>query len=165
MIGCFGVAPARGEAITTATSGTYGGNMDYRAFGAGATVYFPVFQPGALVFLGDVHAAQGDGEIQGTGVETSAEVAFTVRVLKGRRGYWPRAENADYIMSVGNARPLDEALQHATTDMLVWLGQDYGLDPVAASFLLGQCVEYDIGNVFNPAYTVACKVRKALLAR
>ena len=59
MIGCFGVAPSLGQAISTVTSGTYGGNMDYRLFGPGTTVWLPVSAPGALFFLGDCHAVQG----------------------------------------------------------------------------------------------------------
>lgn len=163
MIGCFGVAPASGQAISTATSGPYGGNMDYRGFGPGATVYFPVAEPGALFFLGDGHACQGDGEIVGTGIETSFEVEFTVRLLKGKAIGWPRGETAAEIFTVGNARPLDQALQHATTEMLRFLASDYGLDATAASHLLGQCVRYDVANVFNPAYSVVCRLAKRAL--
>ena len=65
MIGCFGVAPPHGQAISTASSSRNGGNMDYRGFVAGCSVSFPVFVPGALFFLGDCHAVQGDGEIAG----------------------------------------------------------------------------------------------------
>jgi acetamidase/formamidase len=162
MIGCFGVAPALGQAISTATSAEHGGNMDYRRFGAGTTVWFPVAAPGALFFLGDCHALQGDGEIVGTGIETCFEVQFTVRVLKGQPIGWPRLENDAYIMTVGNARPLDQALQHATTEMVRWLAER-GLDVTAASHLLGQAVRYDIGNVFDPAYTVACRMSKRWL--
>jgi acetamidase/formamidase len=164
MLGCFGVAPPRGQAISTATSGEYGGNMDYRGFVAGVTVYFPVFVLGALLHLGDGHAAQGDGEILGTGIEISFDVQFTVRVLKGKQIGWPRGENADYLFTAGNARPLDQALQHATTEMQRWLQQDYDLDPLGCCLLLGQCVEYDIANVFDPAYTVVCKMPKRYLA-
>jgi len=163
MIGCFGVAPAGGQAISTATSGPHGGNMDYRLFGPGTVAQFPVAVPGALFFLGDCHASQGDGEIVGTGIETSCEVAFTVKVHKGRTIRWPRGETADAIFTVGNARPLDQALQHATTEMLAWLASDYGLDAAAASHLLGQVVRYDVANVFNPAYSVACRVEKRWL--
>jgi len=163
MIGCFGVAPAGGQAISTATSGPYGGNMDYRRFAPGTTVHFPVSVPGALFYLGDGHACQGDGEIVGTGIETSFEVEFTVRVTKGKAINWPRGETADAIFTVGNARPLDQALQHATTEMLAWLGSDFGLDLTAASHLLGQTARYDIANVFNPAYSVACRLSKRWL--
>jgi amidase len=165
MLGCFGVAPGRGQAISTATSAEHGGNMDYRGFCAGATVYFPVFVPGALLHVGDGHAVQGDGEIVGTGIEISFDVQFTVRLLKGKRIRWPRGENEEFIFTVGNARPLDQCVQHATTEMLRWLQEDYGLDPLGASILLGQCVQYDLGNVFDPAYTMVCKVPKHFLQR
>ena len=164
MIGCFGVAPAGGEAISTATSGNHGGNMDYRRFGEGATAYFPVAVPGALFFVGDVHGAQGDGEITGTGIETSAEVTLKFRLIKERSVLWPRGENEHAIFTVGNARPLELALQHATAEMLTWLEMDYGLDKIAASHFLGMNVRYDIGNVFNPAFSVACRIKKAALA-
>lgn len=163
MIGCFGVAPPRGQAISTATSSTHGGNMDYRGFKQGVTVYFPVFVAGALFHVGDGHAVQGDGEIVGTGIETSFDVTFTVQLLKGKKIGWPRAENEEFIMTAGNARPLDQALQHATTEMMRWLIEDYGHDIQSASILLGQCVRYEVGNVFDPAYTMICKVAKNLL--
>ena len=163
MIGCFGVAAKGGQAISTATSAEHGGNMDYRGFARGTTVYFPVFEPGALFFLGDGHAAQGDGEIVGSGIEISLEVQVTLRVLKDKAIGWPRAENDDWIMAVGNARPLDQATQHATTEMLRWLQQDYGLDSLGANLLLSQCVRYDLGNIFDPAYTMVCKLNKRWL--
>jgi acetamidase/formamidase len=129
------------------------------------TVYFPVFVHGALLHVGDGHATQGDGEIVGTGTEISLDVEFTVDLQKQRRITWPRGENDEFLFTVGNARPLDQALQHATTEMVVWLGEEHGLDTVAASTLLGQCVEYDVGNVFDPAYTMVCKVPKGILTR
>ena len=164
MMGCFGVAPGDGEFISTATSGHHGGNMDYNRFGEGVTAYFPVAVKGALFCLGDAHAAQGDGEIAGTGIETSAEVEFSVAVKKGVTANWPRGEDAESIFTVGNARPLEQALQHATSEMLDWLAQDFGLDAVSASHLLGMHVRYDVANVFNPAFSVACRLDKQVLA-
>ncbi len=163
MIGCFGVAPAGGGAISTATSGPHGGNMDYRLFRMGTVAMFPVAVSGALFFLGDVHAAQGDGEIAGTGIETSAEVEFRVRIIKNKPISWPRGETDDAIFTVGNARPLEQGLQHATSEMLRCLESDFGLSRVSASHLLGMAVRYDIGNVFNPAFSVACRVEKRWL--
>ena len=165
MIGCFGVAPSLGQALSTATSAENGGNMDYRRFGPGSVAAFPVFVPGALFFLGDGHACQGDGEIVGTGIETTFEIEFSVRLRKGAKFEWPHGETADDIVTIGNARPLDQALQHATTEMLHWLAADFGLDATAASHLMGQVVRYDIGNVFDPAYTVACRIAKKWLTR
>ena len=86
-------------------------------------------------------------------------------VVKEAKITWPRGETSTDILTIGNARPLDQALQHATTEMLEWLGRDYGLGKTAASHLLGQVVRYDIGNVFDPAYTVACRVSKEWLKR
>ncbi len=163
MLGCFGVAPPRKQAISTATSGEYGGNMDYRGFVSGTTVYFPVFEPGALLFVGDGHAAQGCGEIVGTGIEISMDVTVTVRVLKGKTIGWPRGENKDCIFTVGCARPLDQCVQHATTEMLKWLQTDYGLDALGASMLLGQCVRYDLGNIFDPAFAMVCRLEKKVM--
>ena len=157
MIGCFGVAPAGGEAISTATSGPHGGNMDWRGFRAGATVWFPVGVPGALFHLGDGHACQGDGEISGTGVETACEMTVTLALRKRWSIRWPRGEDAQGRFTVGNARPLDQALQHATTEMARWLEED-GHDGLAISHLMGQTVRYEIANVFDPAYTVVCRM-------
>lgn len=163
MIGCFGVAPALGQAFSNATSAENGGNMDYRRFRPGTTVWFPVAVPGALFSLGDGHAIQGDGEIVGTGIETTFEVEIRLSVVKERHLVWPRGETADEIFSIGNARPLDQALQHATTDMLNWLMTDYGLTSAGAGHLMGQVVRYDVGNVFDPAYTMACRMPKKWL--
>ena len=165
MLGCFGVAPARGQAISCATSGEHGGNMDYRGFREGVTVDLPVFAEGALLHVGDGHALQGDGEIVGTGIEVSMDVELSVEVLKGKTICWPRAEDATFVMAVGNARPLDQAVQHATTELLKLLREDYGLDYRAGSALLGQSIRYDVGNVYDPAYTMVAKVEKALLER
>lgn len=164
MLGCFGTAPAGGQAISCATSGPYGGNMDYRGFRAGVTVYLPVFVPGALFHLGDGHATQGDGEITGTGTEIPMRVTFTAWIHRKQQPiHWPRAEDDTSLMAVGNARPLDQALQHATTELMRWLAEDYTLDYRASSLIMGQCLRYDVGNVFDPAYTMVAKLEKKIV--
>ena len=163
MIGCFGVAPERHQAISTATSERHGGNMDWNGFQAGVTALFPVFEPGALFALGDVHAVQGDGEIVGTGIEISADVVFRVELLKGRSIGWPRARTPSCIATLGNARPLDQCVQHATTEMLRWLADDYGLDRHLAHIILGQAAGYQLGNMFDPAYTMVCTLAHEVL--
>jgi len=163
MFGCLGVAPRNGQVISTVTAGEHGGNMDWNGFGPGVTAYFPVFTPGALFCLGDGHAAQGDGEIGGTGIELSMNAQFTVRVLKNKLLRTVCGENAEFIFTIGNARPLDGALQLATTEMHQWLMRDYGLDAHGASLLLAQGVRYEVGNMFDPAYTMVCKIPKRLL--
>jgi amidase len=165
MLGCFGVAPPERQAISCATSWVHGGNMDYPGFRAGVTADLPVSAEGALFHLGDGHALQGDGEIVGTGIEVSMDVEFSLEVLTGKTIGWPRAEDDTYVMAVGNARPLDQAVQHATTELLKLLHEDYGLDYRAGSALVGQFIRYDVGNVFDPAYTMVAKVEKALLER
>lgn len=163
MLGCFGVAPMRNQGIAATTASTHGGNMDYNGFGKGVTVYFPVYAEGALLFLGDGHAVQGDGEITGMGIECSFDVQFTANVIKNKWIETPRAENDKYIMTVGNAKPLDYALQQATTEMIKWLKDDYKMSDQHIGVLLGQCVKYDIGNIYDPAYTIVCKLKKKLL--
>lgn len=164
MLGCIGVAPPRGQLISSRTSGEYGGNMDYRGFSEGATVYFPVFEEGALLYLGDGHALQGDGEPVGSGIETSFAVQFRVDLLKRKRIQWPRGERPEHIFTVGNGRPLEQAVQHALTEMILWLQEDYGLDMAVSSMILGQGAEFDLGNIFNPAYTMACKLKKSFIS-
>jgi amidase len=164
MLGCLAVAPDRKEAIATSTPDTFGGNLDYNGLVAGVKVMLPVFESGALLFLGDGHAAQGDGEIIGNALETSMDVEFSVDLIKGKTINWPRAENQDYIMVLGSARPLLQALQQATTEMQRWLMSDYGFDERGSSLLMGHVILYDIANIVDPHFTVVAKIRKSHLA-
>jgi amidase len=164
MLGCVGVAPARKEAISTAAPGAFGGNMDYAGLNAGVKMMLPVSEPGALLFIGDGHARQGEGEVVGTGLETSMDVEFSVSLVKKAAIAWPRLENDTYVMVLGSARPLLEALQHATSEMHRWLMSDYGLSDRGASLLMGQALEYEVSQVVDPNFTVVAKMRKALLA-
>jgi amidase len=165
LIGCLGVSPSDGQVLTTRTAGSHGGNMDYREVRQGSILCFPVFENGALFYVGDVHAAQGEAESAGTGIETSAEVELRFSVRKKISLHRPRGENDTYIFTIGNARPLEIALQHATTEMHRWLCGEYGYDVVSASLLIGQAARYDIANAFNPAYTISCRIPKKYLRR
>ena len=165
MLGCIGTAPRNKEAVSTATPGSFGGNMDYAGMVAGVKVMLPVYEPGALLFIGDGHARQGQAEVVGTGLEISMDVEFTVDLVKGKTIGWPRLENDDYIMVLGSERPLLQAFQHATTELLRWLMSDYGFDERTASMLMGQALEYEIANVVDPHFTVVAKLRKAHLQR
>src|SRR5436190_19505593 len=165
MLGCVGVAPARKEAISTAAPGAFGGNMDYASMGAGVKLMLPVNEPGALLFLGDGHARQGEGEVAGTGLETSLDVEFSVELVKKKTIAWPRLETETHVMVLGSARPLLEAFQHATSELQRWLMADYGLTERGAQTLMGQAAEYEIANVVDPNFTVVAKIRKALLPR
>ena len=163
MLGCVAVAPARKEAVATSTPGAFGGNMDYNGVVVGTTLMLPVSEPGALLFVGDGHARQGDGEVVGNALEVSMNVEFSVDLVKNRRIGWPRLENSEYIMALGSARPLLQALQHATTELQRWLMADYGFDERGSSLLLGHAMEYDIANVVDPHFTVVAKIRKDFL--
>lgn len=161
MLGVVGVAPAGDFAPTSGPSDSYGGNMDFNEIREGATLYLPVFHPGALLFMGDGHALMADGEPTGAGLETSLDVEFTTEIKKGARLTNPRVENADYVMSVGSQREfvstLDYALKVATTDMIRWLTEDYKLEPWAAHTLIGAVGEYEVVTV---AGSMAIKVAK-----
>jgi acetamidase/formamidase len=165
MLGCLGVAPARKEAISTAVPGAFGGNMDYASMGAGVKLMLPVNEPGALLFLGDGHARQGEGEVAGTGLETSLDVEFSVALVKKKASAWPRLETETHVIVLGSARPLLEAFQHATTELQKWLMADYEMTERGAQTLMGQAAEYEIANVVDPNFTVVAKIRKALLPR
>ena len=165
MLGCIGTAPRNKEAVSTGTPGSFGGNMDYAGMMAGVKVMLPVYEPGALLFIGDGHARQGHAEVVGTGLEISMDVEFTVDLVKGKTIGWPRLENDEYISVLGSERPLLQAFQHATTELLRWLMSDYGFDERTASMLMGQAVEYEIANVVDPHFTVVAKVKKTHLQR
>jgi amidase len=163
MLGCIATAPPNKAAIPTSYPDNFGGNMDYNGMGAGATAMLPVFEPGALLFLGDGHARQGDGEVLGSAIETSLDLEFSVDVMKGHKINWPRLENQQYIIVLGSSRAINEALQHATTELLRWLMESYGFDERGASLLMGQGMEFEISNVVDPEFTIAAKMRKAYL--
>jgi amidase len=165
MLGCIGTAPANQAAIPTSFPDNFGGNMDYNGMGAGTTLMLPVFEPGALFFLGDGHARQGDGEVLGGAIETSLNVEFSVDLIKRKKISWPRLENQDFIMVLGSSRAINEALQHATTELMRWLIESYGFDERGASLLLGQGMEYDIANLVDPEFTVVAKMRKQYLGQ
>lgn len=161
--GCIGVAPALREAQSSITADTHGGNMDYNELVEGTTVYLPVHTAGAYLYIGDGHAAQGHGETSGGGIETSLQVRFRVTLQKQNTIPSVRAESSQHLMAMGMARPLDEAFQRATVNMIDWLTGEFNLSAAEAHVLLGSTADYDIANVRNPRYTVVCKVDKALL--
>ena len=163
MLGCVGTAPPGKAAIPTSTPDSFGGNMDYNGMNAGVTLMLPVSEPGALFFLGDGHARQGDGEVTGGAIETSLDVEFSVELRKSKKIAWPRMENEDYIMVLGSSRSFVEALQHANTEMQRWLMTDYGFDERGSSLLMGQAMESEIANVVDPEFTIVAKMRKRYL--
>jgi len=163
FIGSIGVAPRFGRTEMTLTPGEYGGNMDYMEVCEGATLYLPVWVDGAYLSLGDVHAVQGDGEVNGTALEVPAEVTIDVEVLKGTEAEWPRLENATHIMTLGSTRPLMDCVRLAQMELLRWLVDGYGFQREEAWQVSGQVSSMRIGNVVDPCYTVAARFPKAYL--
>lgn len=166
MMGCIAVAPPGEMTFRSGFLGAYGGNMDYNEVREGVTLYLPVFRPGALLFIGDGHAAQGDGELTGDALETSMDVEFTVEVIRdGSRGQnGPRMESADYLMAMGIAGSLPDAFQAGTTELSKWLAKEYGLNPSEVAMVLGSSIRYDIAEVVDPYVNVVAKVSKKALA-
>jgi acetamidase/formamidase len=161
MLGCIAVAPGFGSAPPpTGDSGRFGGNMDFNEIVEGATVYLPVAQPGALLYVGDGHAAEGDGELNGNALETSMDVEFTVDVVARKPVMTPRVESATHIMTVGLGGTLEDALRAATAGLAQWLEQDFQLTPSEIAMVLGSSVEYTIGEVADRNAGVVAKMRK-----
>jgi len=154
MLGCVGVAPARKEAILTSVPGAFGGNMDYAWLNAGIKVMLPVNEPGALLFIGDGHARQGEGEVAGTGLETSMDVEFRVDLVKKKAIGWPRMETDTHLLVLGSARRLLEAFQHATSELQQWLIADYGFFDRGDVTFMGQAADVEVAYVVDPLLTV-----------
>jgi len=166
MLGCIGVAAPGVFAPTSGISGPYGGNMDYNRINEGSTVLLPVYHAGGLLFIGDGHALQGDGETMGVGVETSFDVRVTVSVRKKARLQNPRVLTADWIISVGSqpefVSSLDRSLKLATSDMVEWLAEEYKMEPWAAHMLVGYQGQYDVVTV---AGSMALRIPRAALPK
>ena len=165
MLGRVAVAPSGEEAWGGLWPGDFGGNMDASDVAQGATVYLPVFHPGALFYFGDFHALQGDGEIAGSGLESTADVTFQFDVIKGKRIRWPRIENDEHIMVAGSVRPLIDALRIAYVELIDWLVADYGFDRMDAYQIASQAGTVRVANVVDPNYTVIAKFPKRLLPK
>jgi acetamidase/formamidase len=163
-IGMIAVAP-RGNAIVDAgEEGAHGGNLDYNALGAGMTVYLPVNHEGALLSVGgDVHAAQGDGELAQLGLEVQSDIEYTVDVREGGAIPWIRAADASHLMAFGSSEDLNISLKLALSHLMEWLETDYGLAPPEVAVLLGSAIELDIANVFGQQRTIVAKVATHLL--
>jgi amidase len=164
MLGCMATAPGPARAAPgTGDSGNYGGNMDFNENVEGATVYLPVSVPGALFYLGDGHALQGDGELNGNALETSLDVEFTVDVIPGRRTPSPRVESSTHIMAMGLDGSLDDAFRDATANMAQWLTDDYKLTPSEIAEVIGTAAEYKVSEVADRNAGVVLKIDKERL--
>ncbi len=165
MLGCIATAVGPSQAPPpTGDSGGWGGNMDFNEIAEGATIYLPVSNPGALLYLGDGHAAQGDGELNGNALETSLDVEFSVDVIPHKNIGGRRIETATHIISMGLSPSLNEALRNATENMADWLKQDYNLTPSEIALVLGTAAEYRVSEVADRNSGVILKIGKPRLS-
>ena len=162
FIGTIGVAPEV-EAVSSLTPGRHGGNMDCPDIRPGNKLLLPVTRPGALFKLGDVHAVQGDGEVCGVAVEVDAVVTLKFGLRKGWTINWPRIEAPDEIMTVGSARPLEDAARHAFREMVEWMVDDHGWVRDDAYMFLSLAAKARIAQIVDPLYTVVAKLSKGYL--
>lgn len=163
MLGRVAVAPAGQEAWGGLWPGNFGGNMDASDVREGATVYLPVFHDGGYFYFGDGHALQGDGEIVGSGLETTMDVTLQFDVVKGQKIAWPRIEDETHIMVAGSVRPLVDAFRIAHVELIQWLVDDYGFDRMEAYQVVSQAGVTRVANVVDPNYTVVAKFPKSAL--
>jgi amidase len=163
FFGCIGVAPAGGEARSSIVPAEFGGNMDSPEVSVGNTLYLPVNVAGALLYMGDGHAAMGDGEVAGTAIEVPLRTRLQINVLKGQKINWPRFENDDTIMAVGAYRPLDDALRIAFTELVGWIHNDYGLSELDTYELLSKVARIHLNEMVDPNYVVVALVEKKYL--
>jgi len=137
--------------------------MDAPEASVGNTLYLPVNVPGALLYMGDGHAAMGDGEVAGTAIEVALLARVQVSVIKGKKINWPRFENNDSIMTVGAYRPLDDALRIAFTELVEWIHKDYGLSSLDAYELLSKVAKIHLDEMVDPNYVVVASIDKKFL--
>jgi len=163
MLGCISTAPPGEQSYRGTDLGPFGGNMDYNQMGEGVTLYLPVYHPGALLTMGDAHAAMGDAELTGSALETSVDVEFTVDVIKGFASAGPRLENAEYLMAMGVAGSVADSIQIATSQLADWLKRDYKLTDSEVALLLGAVVKFDVTELVDPQLNVVAKVPKSAL--
>ncbi len=152
------------NSINSLTPDSHGGNMDLPDMGPGSITYLPVRTEGARLFIGDAHACQGDGEVCGTAVEYASLTTIRVDVIKGWTLDWPRLEREDFIMTIGSARPLEDATRIAYRDLVLWMEAEYGFDRWDAYMMLSQCGRVRLGNFVDPKYTVGAGIAKKYLA-
>ena len=163
FMGCVGVAPDSGEARSSIVPAEFGGNMDSREATVGNTLYLPVNVRGALLYLGNGHAAMGDGEVSGSAIEIPMQVRVQVNLIRGKKISWPRFENDDYLMATGIYRPLEDATRIAYTELIKWIHDDYGLSQYDLYELMSVAGELSVSQVVNPNYVVVARINKKYL--
>ncbi|WP_297351456.1 acetamidase/formamidase family protein [Paraburkholderia sp.] len=161
-IGTLSLSPEI-DSINSLTPDNHGGNMDVPDMGPGSITYLPVRSRGGRLFIGDAHACQGDGEVCGTAVEYQSTTTVRVDLIKNWQIAWPRLENEDALMSIGSARPLEDATRIAYRELVLWMAAEYGFDKWDAYMMLSQVGKVRLGIFVDPKYTVGAMVAKHYL--
>ncbi len=164
MIGVIGVAPS-GAPVPCGSPGSHGGNMDTRLIGEGTTLYLPVFVRGALLAAGDLHAAMGDGEICGTGIEVAGSVQLRVDVRRDIGLDNPALETSEVVATIASAASLDEAADRATSDMADLLTRRLGLSPSDATMLMSAAGQLQVSQVVDPLKTARYAMPSGILGQ
>ncbi|HVA34909.1 MAG TPA: acetamidase/formamidase family protein [Stellaceae bacterium] len=162
----FGIM-ATGPALTlgklnSAPPGPFGGNIDLNELTAGSTLYLPVHVPGALFMTGDGHAAQGDGEVNLTAIETSLTGTFRLDLLKQKFWALPRAETATHWITMGLHESLDEAMRIAVHETIKFLGEAHGLDPADAYALASVAIDFEVTQNVDGVKGIHAMIPKAI---
>ena len=161
MLGCIALAPPVADPVPhSGEFGVWGGNLDFNEIVEGTTVFLPVSVPGGLLFLGDAHAAQGDGELNGNGLETSMDVEIRVDLLPRQPIPAPRIESSTHLMTMGLGASLDDALRKATTNMVDWLMARHALTLPEVSQVLGTSAEYRVSVVVGRNAGIVLKLHR-----
>ena len=164
FIGTIGTSPEI-EAITSLQPDYYGGNMDVPDVATNTVIYLPVNKEGAYLYLGDCHAAQGDGELCGVAIEHPTTTTIQVDLIKGWTIVNPRLENERFYMSIGSGRPMEDATRRAYKDLINWMVADWGYDKLEAYFLLTQCGRVRLGNMVDPKYSMGASISKSIISK
>ena len=162
FIGTIGTAPEI-EVISALVPDYYGGNMDLPDVAPGAVVYLPVNAPGGLLYLGDCHANQGDGELCGVAIEHPTVTTVQIDLIKNWNFKWVRLENEKVIMTIGSGRPMEDAARIAYRELVRWMAADYDFTELDAYMLLTQVGRARLGNMVDPKYTIGASILKSYL--
>lgn len=165
FIGCIGVCPRWGQSISTLYAGEFGGNMDLPLTARGTTLYLPVHHEGGLLMMGDIHAAQGHGEIIGGGIETSGKIRCTVDLVKSRPIPAPRLKNEQFLSAVGVAGEMRTAVQQAYAHLLNWLVEEYAVNRWDGYNLISQAGSLVSGGLLMTPYVAAARLPLALIPK
>jgi acetamidase/formamidase len=163
FFGIMATGPARSLGrLNSVPPGAYGGNIDVKDLTAGSTLYLPVHVPEAMFMVGDGHAAQGDGEVDLTAIETSLTGTFRLELIKGKPLSWPRAETPTHWITLGLDENLEEAMRRAILECIKFLHEEKGLSRVDAYALASIAVDFEVTQVVDGVKGIHAMIPKKI---